>query len=439
MRAVAADWHTGTVNLTVIMDRRRVAVAALRPLPSRLPLLSVRGWAADALLVVVLAGAGVYGLLTSGDHQRSATDAPSWVGVPAAPPATAAMAVTHFAPVQWWQVGLVVLGVLPLLARRRFPLAALVLVAGFGVLDQLSAGLPRTVVLVACAIAACSAMLYSPYQVVATASALVGTGLVIGEYTDTGQPIGPGVMIALLVVSAGFVLPTWRRRVQAIATEQRAATQHALDSERARIAQELHDVVTHNVSMMIVQAGAARTTMTAAPEKAGAALHNVEAVGRAAMTELRHIMGLLRVNTDNPSQDVDIELMPPPGLTQVAALVDRVRETGARVELAVSLPPYPLPAGLDLTAHRVVQEALTNVGKHAAGATTSITIGHTASELRIEVVDTGGIGTTPACRGTGRGLIGMRERLAVYGGSLQCGKLPTAGFRVCAVIPLELP
>ncbi len=431
--------HTGTVNLTLIMDRWRVAVAALRPLPDRLPLLSARAWAADALLAVVLAAAGVYGLLTSGDHRPSVTDAPSLAGVPAVPPAPAAPVVTYFAPVQWWQVGLVVLGVLPLLVRRRFPLAALVLVVGLGVLDQVPAGLPRTVALVACVIAACSAVSYSPYQVVALASALVGAGLVIGEYTDTGQPIGPGVVITLLVVSAGFVLPTWRRRVQAIAAEQRATTQHALDRERTRIAQELHDVVTHNVSMMIVQAGAARTTMTVEPEKAGAALRNVETVGRAAMTELRHIMGLLTVNTDNPGQDEDIELVPPPSLAQLAGLVDRVRGSGARVEMTVSLPPYPLPTGLDLAAYRVVQEALTNVGKHAAGATTSITIGHTPGELRIEVVDTGGVSTTAARSGTGRGLIGMRERLAVYGGSLHTGKLPTAGYRVRAVIPLEVP
>ncbi len=417
------------MNQTVIMDRWRVASAALRPLPGRLPVLSPRAWTADALLTVVLAGAGGYGLLTSGDHEPSTN-----AGVPAAP-----AAMTHLAQVQWWQVGLVVLGVLPLLVRRRFPLAALVLVVGFGVLDQVPAGLPRTVALTACVIAACSAVLYSPYQVVATASALVGTGLVIGQYTDTGQPIGPGVVIALLVVSAGFVVPTWRRRVHAIAVEQRVATQHALDSERTRIAQELHDVVTHNVSMMIVQAGAARTMMPVAPEKAGAALHNVETVGRAAMTELRHIMGLLTVNTDNPGQNADTELVPPPGLAQVAALVDRVRDTGARVELAVSLPSQPLPTGLDLAAYRVVQEALTNVGKHAAGATTAITIDHNPRELRIEIVDTGGASTTAAGGGTGRGLIGMRERLAMYGGSLQTGNLPTAGFRVCAVIPLELP
>lgn len=432
------DCHTGAVNEIVLRDRWRVAVAALRPLPGRRPSLSARGWLADVLLAVVLAAVGAYGLLTAGGHQPGTTGARSLGGVPAAPAATVG---PQLASVPWWPAGLVVLIALALLARRRFPLATLVLVVGLGVLDQVPAGLPRTVALTACVIAACSAVLYSPYQVVATASALVGAGLVIGQYTDTGQPIGPGVLIALLVVAAGFVLPTWRRRVQTIAAEQRAATAHALDRERTRIAQELHDVVTHNVSLMIVQAGAARTALPVAPERAGAALRNVESVGRAAMTELRHIMGLLTANTDNPDQDPDAELVPPPGLAQVAALVDRVRGTGARVELAVSLPPHPLPAGVDLAAYRVVQEALTNVGKHAAGARAAITIEHTPRELRIEVVDTGGVpaATTVPANGAGRGLIGMRERLAMYGGSLHTGKLPTAGFRVCAVIPLELP
>jgi signal transduction histidine kinase len=293
--------------------------------------------------------------------------------------------------------------------------------------------------LLACLIAACSAVLYSPYQVVATASALVGTGLIVGQHTDSGQTIGPGVIIALLVVSAGFVVPTWRRRVDAMAAEQRRATSDALERERSRIAQDLHDVVTHNVSMMIVQAGAARSALAIAPDKAGLALRNVESVGRAAMTELRHIMGLLTVNTDNPDQVAAADLLPPPGLAQLGALVDRVRATGTTVELSVSLPSEPLPAGIDLGAYRVVQEALTNVGKHAAGAAVTITIDHSANRLQVEVVDTGGAATAVADSGSGRGLIGMRERLDVYGGSLQAGNLPTAGYRVYAVIPLELP
>ncbi|HEV3359264.1 MAG TPA: histidine kinase [Pseudonocardiaceae bacterium] len=424
------------MNQIVIMGRWQDVLAALRPLPARRPRLSGWAWTADALLAVALTGGAVYDALTVSEREPSTTGLPSVSGVPSAP---LAPVLQHIAPAQWWQVLLVALSVLPLFARRRFPMAAFWVVVGAGALNQLTPALSPTFTLAACVIAACSAVLYSPYQVLATASALVGTGLIIGEHTDTGQTIGPGSVILLLVVAAGFVLPTWRRRVHTIAAEQRAATQDALEQERSRIARELHDVVTHNVSMMIVQAGAARSAMAVTPERAGLALRNVESVGRAAMTELRHIMGLLTVNTDNPDQVAADELLPPPGIAQLDPLVDRVRDTGTTVTLSVSLPSHPLPSGVDLAAYRVVQEALTNVGKHAAGAAVTINIDHTPGELRVEIVDTGGIATSAAHSGSGRGLIGMRERLAVYGGSLHAGDLPTAGYRVYAVIPLELP
>jgi signal transduction histidine kinase len=417
------------VNSIVIMDRWQAALAALRPLPGRRPRLSVSTWTVDALLAAALTAGAVYEVLTVGDQ------VPPSIGLPAAPPAPV---LQHTAPVVWWQVLLVVLSVAPLVARRRFPMATFWVVVGAGAVNQLMPDVSPTFTLTACVIAACSAVLYSPYQVLATASALVGTGLIVGEHTDSGQTIGPGIIILLLVVSAGFVLPTWRRRVDAMAAEQRAATRDALERERSRIAHDLHDVVTHNVSMMIVQAGAARSALALAPDKAVLAMRNVESVGRAAMTELRHIMGLLTVNTDNPDQVAAADLLPPPGLAQIGPLVDRVRDTGTTVSVSVSLPPHPLPAGVDLGAYRVVQEALTNVGKHAAGAAVTITIDHSPNSLRVEVVDTGGVAAAAAA-GSGRGLIGMRERLAVYGGSLAAGNLPTAGYRVYAVIPLELP
>jgi signal transduction histidine kinase len=212
-----------------------------------------------------------------------------------------------------------------------------------------------------------------------------------------------------------------------------------VDQERSRIAQELHDVVTHNVSVMVVQAGAARTVMHAAPEKAHEALLAVESGGRAAMTDLRHVMGLLTLNGDNPDQVAAEDLAPPPGLDQVAALASRVRETGASVELTVTGPPSTLSAGIGLAAYRVVQEALTNTVKHAAGARVKISIDYAPRVLRVEVADTGGTPAVSARSGSGRGLIGLRERLAVYGGTLEAGKLPTGGYRVRALIPMEEP
>jgi signal transduction histidine kinase len=245
----------------------------------------------------------------------------------------------------------------------------------------------------------------------------------------------------LVLVPLGLLantMHTWKQRARAAEEEQQAATRLAVEHERARIARELHDVVTHNVSVMVVQAGAARKVMDAAPEQAREALLAVEAGGRAAMAELRHVMGLLTMNGDG-SEPSAIDLAPQPGLDQLPMLAERVRATGVPVEVFVTGTPTPLPPGVDLVAYRVVQEALTNTVKHADGASVRISVAYSADELRIEVVDTGGTTAASAISGLGegRGLIGMRERLAVYGGTLIAGKRPTGGYRISAVIPLN--
>ncbi|MCT9003993.1 sensor histidine kinase [Streptomyces rhizosphaerihabitans] len=193
----------------------------------------------------------------------------------------------------------------------------------------------------------------------------------------------------------------------------------------------MHDVVTHNVSVMVIQAGAARKVMDTAPERSKEALLTVEAGGRAAMAELRHVMGLLAA----PDHERPDSLEPQPGLGQLDALVERVRAAGTPVRVAVSLPPDPLPSGVDLTAYRVVQEALTNTIKHAPGAETSVMIGYAGDCLEIEVMDTGGARDAVPVAGNGRGLIGLRERLAVYHGELTSGPTLVGGYRINARIP----
>jgi len=170
-------------------------------------------------------------------------------------------------------------------------------------------------------------------------------------------------------------------------------------------------------------------------ELAREALLAVEAGGRAAMTELRQVIGLLTVDSDLA------DLAPQPGLGQLADLADRVRETGVPVTLTVAGTFASLPVGVELAAYRVVQEALTNAVKHAAGAAVSITVTGSVDELRVEVTDTGGAPSAPSTAGpgTGRGLTGLRERLAAYGGTLTAGRRPTGGFRVVAVAPLRAP
>jgi signal transduction histidine kinase len=281
-------------------------------------------------------------------------------------------------------------------------------------------------------IAAYSAAMYSPYRTPAKV-ALLAVAALISTYFRAALPDIPSVFTSFAVIVplilATETIRTARARVLALAAQQDEQTQHAIEQERARIARELHDVVTHNVSVMVVQAGAARKIMATAPDTAATALLAVEASGRTAMAELRQVMELLAPG------DEERELAPQPGLDQLPALIDRVRATGMRVEYAVSGAPRPLAQGVDLAGYRVVQEALTNTVKHAEGASARVQVEFGEAELRITVTDAGGAPGPSAATGNGRGLLGLRERLAVYDGSLDTGPLD-GGFRLMARIPV---
>jgi len=220
--------------------------------------------------------------------------------------------------------------------------------------------------------------------------------------------------------------------------EHLEVTRRAVEEERARIAAELHDVVTHNVSVMVVQAGAGRRVLDSSPVDAREALLAIEASGRTAMTELRHLLGLL-APSGAPEHDApagDVALRPQPGLDDVPALVARVRSAGVPVELSVQGTERGLAQGPDLAAYRVVQEALTNVIRHADGARATVRIEYRAHDLIIDVSNVAR-GAGHSAGGSGRGLIGLRERIAIYGGSLEAGPRPGGGWRVRATIPLE--
>jgi signal transduction histidine kinase len=274
------------------------------------------------------------------------------------------------------------------------------------------------------------------------------------------QTVGPndawrGVVVLVLVslVAIAVIRNAMRSREarDRLRAEHEAATRRAVERERTRIAGELHDVVTHNVSVMIVQAGAARQVLAADPAEATAALLAVEASGRAAMTELRHLLGLLSpvgagegTATGLAPDGAEAGLSPQPGLGQLQPLVDRVTAAGLPVELQVAGVPRALPPGLDLAAFRVVQEALTNVLKHAGKPRTSVRLDYRETELTVEVADTGrpipaaGPAVT-ALPGSGRGLLGLRARLALYGGELDAGPRPGGGWLVRARLPVDPP
>ena len=209
---------------------------------------------------------------------------------------------------------------------------------------------------------------------------------------------------------------------------ERDVTEAALE-ERARIARELHDVIAHAVSLIVVQAGAERRLLAGDQQRTAETLATIEDAGREALGELRRLLGVLRAH--GPGR-----LAPQPGLAAVPELLEESRRAGQTVRFEVDGEPIGLPAGLDLTAYRIVQEALTNSRKHAPGAQTEVALHWRAAELEIEVVDHGS-GLRRDANGVGHGLIGMRERIALYGGSLHAASVAAGGFRVHARLPIE--
>jgi signal transduction histidine kinase len=222
-----------------------------------------------------------------------------------------------------------------------------------------------------------------------------------------------------------------------LAAEHEHQTQRAVDDERARIARELHDVVAHGLSVIVVQAVAERRSLRGPTVDQGsidAALSSIEKTGREALVDLRRLLGLLR-RPDDP-----MALTPQPGLDQLDELVSSVREAGLQVELEISGERAPLPPGLDLTAYRIVQEALTNVLKHADAHCVRVRVGYQRTHLDLEVSDDGSLATgggiAPA--GPGQGLIGMRERVNVFGGTVRAGAAAGGGWTVHARLPVTV-
>ncbi len=293
------------------------------------------------------------------------------------------------------------------------------------------------------------------------AAAVVSLGGILAAVAVSPRPTGFEPRI--LLVPAAFVALTWligdnlrvRRayvaqleaRAEQLEREQATEAQRAIDGERTRIARELHDVVAHHVSVIAVQAGAARMVaeQRSAPHDDGTRpsmsddmLASIETTARQALGELRRLLGVLR------KEDGDADRAPQPGLHQLGSLVGHMRDSGVPVELAIEgSVPEALPSGVDLTAYRIIQEALTNVLKHAPGAATRVVVRADGNDLELRVTDAGTDSTAvepgdvrPPVDG-GHGLIGMSERVALFGGQLRFGPGPSGGFEVVARIPLD--
>jgi signal transduction histidine kinase len=238
-----------------------------------------------------------------------------------------------------------------------------------------------------------------------------------------------GVITLVVMLLIRRVLGDRERRLELAEREREVGAREAVVAERARIARELHDAIAHNVSMMVVQAGAERRVLDEAQSSTREVLETVEEIGRGALTEMRRLVGMLRSDENDP-------LTPQPGLDDLPQLVTQVREAGLPVELSIEGERRELPVGLELSAFRIVQEALTNALKHAGDARATVRVRYGPDSLELEIVDDGA-GAEARADGGGHGLVGMRERVALYGGRFEANRRAAGGFTVRALLPIR--
>jgi signal transduction histidine kinase len=330
---------------------------------------------------------------------------------------------------------------LPLALRRAWPFPVLVFVATMAVATSLDTTTPW-IQIICVAVAAFTTGESAGNRTWSAFGAMTVAALMtIGFLAQDANPFQSAVLPFAIVLPAWLVGDVVRTtRVEATAraqaaeralAEAEARATSAAAEERRHMARELHDVVAHGVSVMVIQAGAARQVVNSAPDRATEALLTVEATGREVMAELRRLLGVLNDAGEAAG------ITPQPGIQQLGALVDRVRAAGLPAELEVVGSPRALPAGLDATAYRIVQEALTNALRYARLAATLVHVSFDAEQLRLEVLDDGPAGEAGTGEGSGRGLVGMRQRAALVGGRLEAGPRLGGGYAVRAWLPLE--
>jgi signal transduction histidine kinase len=345
-----------------------------------------------------------------------------------------------------WQLPLVAATTIPVAFRRKYPLQAFVISGCALAVDLLVPRGPDSLSILAVLILLYTLAAYRPRR-------LSVPGLLVSVFGAVAvvalrAPHGIGALdlgVLAVVVSSGTALVAWvlgdsmrYRRAYLKALEDRAArlerergtqAQIAAAAERARIARELHDVIAHNVSVMVVQADGAGYALHTEPERAGQALAAIAQTGRQALTEMRRLLGVLR------SGDEQAGLAPVPGLDQIRELIEQAREAGMSVSLTLFGAPQVLSEGAELAAYRVVQESLTNTRKHGGlAAAAAVTMSYEPDGLLLRMTDDG-LGAEAAPDGIGHGLTGMRERIEMYGGTVQAGPLPGGGYQVTAGLP----
>jgi signal transduction histidine kinase len=334
-------------------------------------------------------------------------------------------------------VPLAALMILPVVVRRRWPLAGWwASVAGWaltGLLANrfgLSFGSAAALLVLAYSAGAYSALRKTSVLAALAGSLLAVGGLGLSAHRDSLGSIVNQYSPAVIPITLWLVGNSVRAGRLRAQRERESSLRATVAEERGRIARELHDVVGHAVTVMIVQAEAARRLLASKPDRAAEALLAISATGNEALAELRHLLAVL---ADGDGRE---EVEPEAGLAWLESLLERMRALGMAVELHRRGEPWPLQRGLDVTAYRIIQEALTNVLKHAGHTKADVRLDYAPDHLAIEVADRGPATYLPD-ENAGRGLMGMRERVAAYGGELDAGPRPGGGFRVRALLPLH--
>jgi signal transduction histidine kinase len=324
-----------------------------------------------------------------------------------------------------------------LLFRRRAPFVVPLAVASgalaFTLLDPTAAYETDTMFLVLILAAWAAGSLLDPKQALIALAALLAAGWTV-FIRAPDVPLTELIWLSIpLIGTFALSAATARHSERARRAEQRVLeaeeeARRAVDDERGRITRELHDVLAHSVSVMTVQASAVRRLLTPEQEREREALMTVEETGRQALAEMRRLLGIMRTETEPPA------LAPQPGLGTLPELVEQLRQSGLPVELTVEGTPVKLPAGVDLSAYRIVQEALTNTRKHAGPAHAWVAVRYAGEDVEIEVANDGN--SQNSGDGGGHGLVGMRERVALCGGELESGPRPGGGFKISARLPV---
>ena len=364
-------------------------------------------FASDAVLAGVLAAATLADIYTSKDYLTGSR----WIYVPAA-----------------------LLMTVPLAWRRRAPLPVVAVVMGALIAQSLALGtIPSPdPELVAWLVAVYSVAAHSERRaaVIGGAISLVA-GIVWIGLDDVFLPVvmfGGAWLAGRLVRQRQDYASALEDRARVLERERDANARVAAAEERVRIARELHDIVGHSVSVMVIQAGVERQLLDEGPASTREVLLSIERTGKEALAEMRRLVGVLREQDEVPA------LAPLPGVGHLEPLLTRMNESGLSVRLRIEGTEAPLPPGIDLAAYRIVQEALTNTLRHAGAAHADVLVRYGDDAIELEVVDDGD--TAPTTNGAGHGLDGMRERAALYGGEVQTGRLDGGGFLVRARLPL---